>query len=290
MTYPASTAVAAGQPTLAAHYNNLRNDAMYIGQDSANAASLGAALTLFQDNLVPELLDTDRIRIPATVASPATVMVAGYLLQNTSNADLATGGKPSGAAATWYLFAQRTAGSPNFTLAVNSSSTVGTDQKLIGRFYWDGSKIVPETIRTELSFTEAAKIDFHTPMAADGRLTLTSGTPVTMSNVSGGTVYYTPYKGNRIALYTGGVWRLYTFTEISVSLTGIAAGTNVDIFIYDNAGTLTLESTNWSNDTTRVLARGQPHGLILQAVLCKYKDYPNEQSFHRFGGQSMCQL
>jgi hypothetical protein len=90
-----------------------------------------------------------------------------------------------------------------------------------------------------------------------GRLTLVSGNPVA-DVTSASTVYFTPYMGNRVTLYDGSSWTLMTFTERSLSLSGLTANTNYDIFLYNNAGTLTLETTAWSNATTRAT------GLVLQ--------------------------
>jgi hypothetical protein len=98
-----------------------------------------------------------------------------------------------------------------------------------------------------------------------GRLTLTSGTPVTTADVTtAGTLYFTPYKGNKVALYDGSKWVAYTFTERSLSLSGYTSGKPYDIWLYDNAGTPTLESTVWTNDTTRATALAYQDG-----VLCK---------------------
>ena len=60
---------------------------------------------------------------------------------------------------------------------------------------------------------------------AEGRLTLTSGTPVTTGDVSAAaTAYYTPYIGNGISLYDGSTaWAKYTFTEITISLVVLTA-------------------------------------------------------------------
>ncbi len=42
----------------------------------------------------------------------------------------------------------------------------------------------------------------------EGRLTLTSGSPVVSGDQTAKTtVYFTPYKGNRISLYNGSGWR-----------------------------------------------------------------------------------
>ena len=99
---------------------------------------------------------------------------------------------------------------------------------------------------------------------AQGRLTLTTALPVTVADVTAaGTIYYTPYSGDQIALYDGTNWKLYTFTERSLALTA-TSGFPYDVFLYDNAGTLTLETLVWTNDTTRATA------LVLQnGVLCK---------------------
>ena len=52
---------------------------------------------------------------------------------------------------------------------------------------------------------------------AEGRLSLTSGTAITTSDVSSQTtLYYTPYNGNRIELYDGSAWSSLTFTERSI--------------------------------------------------------------------------
>lgn len=99
----------------------------------------------------------------------------------------------------------------------------------------------------------------------EGRLTLTSGTAVTTADVTAATtVYFAPYKGNRIALYDGTRWKLHAFTERSLSLSGFTAGRNYDVFLYDNAGTLTLQAVIWTNDTTRATALATQDGAYVQ--------------------------
>lgn len=93
----------------------------------------------------------------------------------------------------------------------------------------------------------------------NGRLTLTSGTPVTTADVTGAaTVYFTPYGGNRISLYDGTSWQLYTFSEISLGLGTITNDLPYDVFVYNNSGTLTLEFLAWTSKTARATA------LVLQ--------------------------
>jgi len=99
-----------------------------------------------------------------------------------------------------------------------------------------------------------------------GRLTLESGVPVSSTDQTAKTIlYFTPYNGNVIGLYDGSQWDLFTFSELSLSLSGLAANTNFDIFIYNNNGTLTLESTAWTNDTTRATALTLVDGIYVRS-------------------------
>ena len=103
-----------------------------------------------------------------------------------------------------------------------------------------------------------------TPILADGRLTLVSNTPVVEPNVSSATtLYYTPYLGNCITLYSGTAWAIYTFTQRSIAVPA-TSNTNYDVFIYDNSGTLTLDLTAWTNDTTRATALTRQDGVLVK--------------------------
>src|SRR5437899_2723242 len=100
----------------------------------------------------------------------------------------------------------------------------------------------------------------------DGRMTLTTATGVTTADVTAATtVYFTPYKGNRIALYDGSNWNLYTFSEISLALGSDAANTNYDLFAYNSSGTVTLERLAWTNDTTRATALALQDGIYVKS-------------------------
>ena len=100
----------------------------------------------------------------------------------------------------------------------------------------------------------------------DFRLTLTSGTPVTTSDVtSAGTVYCAPYKGNAIALYDGTNWNIRTSAEFSLALSGLTSGKPYDVFCYDNAGTPTLEFLVWTDDTTRATALASQDGVLVKS-------------------------
>lgn len=100
---------------------------------------------------------------------------------------------------------------------------------------------------------------------ADGRLTLTTGVPVTTSDVTGATtVYYTPYIGNQIGLYTGSAWVSYTFSELSLALGTLTSGLPYDVFLDYNGGTPQLAMTAWTNDTTRATALTTQDGVYVK--------------------------
>ena len=100
-------------------------------------------------------------------------------------------------------------------------------------------------------------------MVPGGRLTLTSNTPISTSDVTAAsTIYYTQYNDDQIALYDGTNWRQYSFTQLSLALSALTSGKNYDVFVYSNSGTPTLElSAAWTNDTTRADAISRVNGV-----------------------------
>ena len=99
-----------------------------------------------------------------------------------------------------------------------------------------------------------------------GRLTVVSGVPVASADqVAKSTIYFTPYAGNQIELYNGSAWASYTFTERSLALSGLTSGKNYDVFLYDNAGTLTMElGAAWTDNVTRADALAQRDGVYVK--------------------------
>lgn len=96
------------------------------------------------------------------------------------------------------------------------------------------------------------------------RLTLTSGSPVADDPGNGATIYLAPYKGNRVGLYDGTRWIEYVLSEISLALT-VTSGSVYDVWLYDNAGTLTLETLVWTNTTTRATALATQDGIYVKS-------------------------
>jgi hypothetical protein len=263
MPYPTSSDVSAGDITASAQYNNLRSDALRLGNLTADAVNFGSLVEFFESKLNITRLTTTTLRVPASAAVPVGLIVYGVPVRAVANVDLAAGDAPSGGANTWYVFANRVAGSTTFTLSVSTVSAESANQRRIGQFYWDGTKIVKDSIQTELSLHLKNLLYFKEPIRMCGRLGLSTGDPIPASDIaSSAIVYFTPYKGNRVSLYVPNYgWRVYTFTELTLDVSGYTNGKNYDIFLYDNAGTLTLEGLVWSNDTLRATALYNQDGV-----------------------------
>lgn len=100
----------------------------------------------------------------------------------------------------------------------------------------------------------------------NGRLTLTTSVPITTADVTAATtLYFTPYSGNRVSVFDGTRWKIYSFTEVSIALVGLTALRLYDVFLYDNGGTLTLELLIWTNATTRATALVTQDGVLVKS-------------------------
>lgn len=111
--------------------------------------------------------------------------------------------------------------------------------------------------RTNITIAASGSGGTYPPATCQGRLTLTTGVPVTISDVTAATtLYFTPYKGNLIGTYSGSAWSTGTFTEKSITLASLTANLPYDVFIVDS--TYALELVAWTNNTTRATA------LVLQ--------------------------
>ena len=144
------------------------------------------------------------------------------------------------------------------------------DYKLKFKPYKNGNYFITIDEIIDSDF-ELMKANLLAPIS-QGRLTLTSNTPVLTASTTGATtLYYTPYTGNQISIWDGSKWFLRTFTQLSLSLSGLPANTNYDVFIYDNAGTLTLEAVAWSNSGAGTSARASAISF-LNGVYVKTSD------------------
>ncbi len=127
-------------------------------------------------------------------------------------------------------------------------------------------KIQDKQAESALNELYESRSFFDNPAICNGRLTTESGQPISTSDrTSQGTLYFTPYEGQSIALWGIARWKLYRLTERSLALS-LANNRNYDIFIYNNSGTLTLErSAEWTDDFTRADALMRVDGVLVKA-------------------------
>lgn len=94
-----------------------------------------------------------------------------------------------------------------------------------------------------------------------GRLTLTSNTPVMTADATAqSTIYYAPYQGNQIPV----AGTMYSFNQISYSLSSSAhlSGSLYDVFAYYASGAVALcTGPAWSSGTVRAAAISMSNGI-----------------------------
>lgn len=107
------------------------------------------------------------------------------------------------------------------------------------------------------------------PNLNGGRLSLSSSVAVVQSDTTGTTLYYLPYRDDRVVLYDGSDNRIvYTWSSVSLAVSSFpssgTANKNYDIFVYDSSG-LTLEAVAWTSDTARATAITQAGGMWVKS-------------------------
>lgn len=120
--------------------------------------------------------------------------------------------------------------------------------------------------KTVVSTLTASEVDAFTPYAdPGGRITLSSATPVMTSDVSNSaSIYYTPYKHDKVPLYDGSNWSMTTFTELTNTTTdstknpaAVGADSNYDLFVWSDSGTIRLgRGPAWTSATARGTGAG----------------------------------
>ena len=142
------------------------------------------------------------------------------------------------------------------SLVVKTTSDLTADRLL--------TFVTGDAART-ITITGDATIGAAVPLnTMEGRLTLTTGTPVTTADVTAATtLYYALYKGSRVTLYTGSAWTTVAIAQLSIAVPATTS-TMYDVFIDYTAGVPVLELVAWTNDTTRAVALATQDGVYVQ--------------------------
>lgn len=150
-------------------------------------------------------------------------------------------------------------GNPNGVIAGTAGSS-----GVMPDVYWDYTNSILYICTTTGTAVTAVWTALNQASAAalpppQGRLTLTTGTPVMPSSVSAAAaIYYTPHVGNLVPIYNGATFVSQTFSELTLSLhSSHATSTLYDIFVFNNSGVLTLVTgPAWATSTAGSGDRG----------------------------------
>lgn len=153
--------------------------------------------------------------------------------------------------------------------ASSTDNAIARFDSTTGKYIQNSGVIVPDAFTGNVvtesdTQTLSNKTIVNLPRVCGGRLTLTSGTPVTTSDVTAaGTLYWTPYLSGDVSLYdtTNSRWLWYTPGEVSGSMSGFTTAQPYDVFLYDNAGTVTMYFLAWASGTARATALTTQNGV-----------------------------
>lgn len=105
-----------------------------------------------------------------------------------------------------------------------------------------------------------------------GRLTLSSNTPVMISDVAGATsIYYTPYQGGVLPLFNGTLFTLPIFTQLTLTLNSTfhpASGV-FDVYGSLQGGVPVLSAMAWGSNTSRSASVGGFSGSANATITMK---------------------
>lgn len=141
-------------------------------------------------------------------------------------------------------------------LVTNTGTTWTIDANAINSTKLANSSVTPQKVSFNRGLTNII----------GGRLTTGSNIPVHTESTTSSTIFYTPYVGNSISLYntSNASWDVIEFTQASLSLSGLIAGRNYDIFGYNNNGNLSLElGPVWTNDISRSIELSMQDGVYV---------------------------
>lgn len=166
-------------------------------------------------------------------------------------------------------------GTTKITLAGTSDVWLGVPSSWLANVYQQGgdTDVAVADGGTGAGTAEGARanLELARSFIPQGRLTLTTATPVLTADVSGATtVYYTPHVGNQLPLWNGSVFVPTVFSELSLALdsdsghTGYhQSGKNFDLFVFEGGSIKLGTGPAWTNDTTRADAISRTNGVLV---------------------------
>lgn len=178
---------------------------------------------------------------------------------------------------------------------LTTTPTLAANSLTAGTIVWpNGTALIPgdlpagALVRTTIASLSGSTPTWHLMTVAvpsnvivsppQGRLTLTSATPVLTGAVTAATtIYYALYNGNRVPIYSGTRFVSTVITELSNITSNSATGSagpaavttnsNYDLFVWSNAGVPTLtRGPAWTSDTGRGTGAGTTQISRVQGI------------------------
>lgn len=264
MTYPLSRVVQPGDTTLASQYNDLRSDALTLGNPESSSASLGQMLRDYRSDLALRGSGAEITLDPCGLMIDGVPAFSGIPLTKTVSAI------EFSSAGLLQIAVEKSAAGAGMQLFVQTSRTVSAGQRIIGSCYWDPAVPAVSAVRSlAVNPGIPAGID-----CAAGRLTLMAGNPIPASDINAAdTLYYVPCGGNRISLYREeNGWETVQFSALSVPLSGLSASCCYDAWLHlDGSGKPRLTLSPWVDLATRMTPTQWLDGVLVSAESPAYR-------------------
>lgn len=232
-----------------------------------------ADATLFTFDSIKGALDTSTFLTTSstsTLSMPNITKSADYTIVSGDRGKVINA-NPTGGNIALTLTSATTLGD-GWNVKIRHSGTANTITLSGGTFAYAGTTsstytmAVGETVEISCDasgFNIANAIYFPILPPPQGYLTLTSATPIIVSDVTAATaVYYTPFVGNLIPIWNGVRFMPTVFTEMTLSLSSSHSASSIyDVFAFSDSGTLRLVTGPvWSTSTAGSGARGTGAG------------------------------
>lgn len=230
--------------------------------------------TIFEFDNILGALDTSSFgTATALPKTPVLVKSSDYTIVTGDRASVINA-DPTGATVTltlpsaitvgdnWRITARHNGTANTVVLQTVSAQTINGATSLTLYYQYEGVTLVSDGANWHVSEDGYMRYPAGT-VTPQGRLTLTSATPILAADVTAAAaVYYTPYVGNLVPLYSGTRFVPYEFSELTLSLvSNHTAGNIYDVFAFLDGSTLRIGTgPTWSTLTAGAGARGTGAG------------------------------
>lgn len=142
---------------------------------------------------------------------------------------------------------------------------------------------------SDVANVATARANLGIDIVSQGRITLTSGSPVSGSVSGASQFYFTPYNGNLICIYDGTKFVPVAFSEVSQlntdatkSPAAVAASKNYDLFAWLDSGTFRVtRGPVWTGDNTRGSGAGTSELTRVNGILVNAQAITNGPAAQR---------